>query len=502
MTCYLLPIGGTGIRVMRALAHLCGAGCFSGVDFRVMCVDSDGVNGDKNRLMETLNQYRAVQRGAPHLLPDIVPCGANGVWSPLNVITQSMSQMVSAGLMSGEGRAVFEFLFSQPERETILEGGVYGRTSIGSYFISQQILTPMNQFTAEWADFFGAPDAGRDKVFIIGSMFGGTGASGIPTIARILKSMPLTADLPIGAAFVMPYFRPAPSTDDSRTDLPIDWRTFNAKAKTALSFYIDQNLDDIFQVMYFIGEQEDNFMWVENHVNGAAQRNKAHIVEAHAAAFLKDFLKMPGDGAFHVRFYGLGEESETPPVGPELINNVVTDTRIFDRLMDFFFFASFYTKYAYPSIRAGESQCVMGWLRRLTHDCGLGDEESAALNDYCQSYLTWMLEMMVLTDSHGAIQWDRNNPGVAWLRTDGDYAQLFDGKELDCRVKGIKRMRHYDWEYLRAFADVVKNETRARNTGEDIAVVLSGKRFVPNGGQTRLECWIEAALELCGRRKE
>ena len=58
MSCYLIPIGGTGVRVIKALVNLCMTGCFAGTQFKVMCIDSDDVNGDIKELETLIRNYK------------------------------------------------------------------------------------------------------------------------------------------------------------------------------------------------------------------------------------------------------------------------------------------------------------------------------------------------------------------------------------------------------------------------------------------------------------
>ena len=68
MTCYLIPIGGTGVRVMKSIVYLCMAGCFDGTQFKVMCVDADEVNGDIKELQKLIKEYNEISNG---MFPEI-----------------------------------------------------------------------------------------------------------------------------------------------------------------------------------------------------------------------------------------------------------------------------------------------------------------------------------------------------------------------------------------------------------------------------------------------
>ncbi|MDR3294942.1 MAG: hypothetical protein LBT26_03790 [Clostridiales Family XIII bacterium] len=514
MKCYILPIGGTGIRVMRSLVHLCAAGCFNQTPnfsgFKVMCVDSDGANGDKEVLKETLGSYGALQKEAATLLPEIEMGGENGIWSPLPEQTEHMDELIHSGQMSDDVQDVYQFLYTKEERNKKLKGGFYGHTSIGSYFITRELVDDnlAVKFDAAWDNFFGGITA-DDRIFIIGSMFGGTGASGIPSISRILKQMPLTKNTPIGAALVMPYFRPSDAEErPGGNPLAIDWQTFNTKAQAALSYYMDQGFDSVFRRMYFIGEMQDRFMYVKNAEDGPAQRNKAHVIEAHAAAFLADFFQ--ADDVFRVRFYGLKEVEKiydkqriNAYISSEMLNTVTENANIFDKLTDFFLFSSLYVKYLYHSIAAGGAACEGDWVKKLEKGDNSKIEEQAnkAAYRYCEKFVNWMRELLAETDGKGVTLYAKNNPAVFWLQSAGNYAELYRCSELsnsNANKKGIKR---YDAKALEFFQTVVKDEFEGRarrHSGGEIIARLSNVKAKAAATQP-MALFMSRVLGLCGK---
>lgn len=80
--------------------------------------------------------------------------------------------------MSKENRALASMLFSAANLESDMEVGFKGNPNIGSVVL--------NQFT-DSQDFIDFADAFKpgDRIFIISSIFGGTGASGFPLLLKI-----------------------------------------------------------------------------------------------------------------------------------------------------------------------------------------------------------------------------------------------------------------------------------------------------------------------------
>lgn len=83
---------------------------------------------------------------------------------------------------------LYEVLYSQRERKTPLDVGFRGHPSIGAAVLTRTIPTCAlwTNLTAKIKVEIGA---GKTvKICIAGSIFGGTGAAGIPTIARLLRN--------------------------------------------------------------------------------------------------------------------------------------------------------------------------------------------------------------------------------------------------------------------------------------------------------------------------
>ena len=54
---FVLGIGGTGMRCIESLLHLCGMGMFDDTDIYLLALDTDKDNGNFNRLKEVKESY-------------------------------------------------------------------------------------------------------------------------------------------------------------------------------------------------------------------------------------------------------------------------------------------------------------------------------------------------------------------------------------------------------------------------------------------------------------
>lgn len=426
---YIIPIGGTGIRVMKSILNLCMAGCVNNDEkLKVMCVDSDDINGNAKELGSILDCYRKVGN---NLFPEIELNKVNGteccVWSPLSGDEfkdkhSSMSEMVSQGAMGADAQNVFKVLYTDAEREKKLEGGFYGHTSIGSYFMAQEVVKD-DKITKVWNDFFDGNGDNKENanVFIIGSIFGGTGASGVPTIAKLIRTQ--YPKMNIGGLFVMPYFNPKRETEtDISKNLEIDGNSFTAKTKTALSFYRKQGYDKVFNTMYFIGEPS-NMLNVSYHDSGEKQKNKATPMELFSATAFLNFIKSDqeeknSEESGAVKFYAVDFDEENN------IPKLVLSDDLFNKLFNFLRFSMLYTKYIYPCIEQNYPKKVVKSYRTNENM-----QNHKALNKCCKNYIKWIKELILENNSNGTLDTNKENNMVKWFNYKG-YENLYDGKEL------------------------------------------------------------------------
>lgn len=133
--------------------------------------------------------------------------------------------------MSRENKAMVKMLFSEANLNADMNVGFKGNPNIGSVVLNQIITAK------EFTNFANSFEQG-DKIFIISSIFGGTGASGFPLLVKTLRTgttfdnHALINVAEIGAITILPYFRLKTNADSS-----IDSGTFISKAKSALAYY-------------------------------------------------------------------------------------------------------------------------------------------------------------------------------------------------------------------------------------------------------------------------
>lgn len=292
---YVFGIGGTGARVIRSMMMLAA----SGVEFKTdsivpVIVDPDIANEDLSRTISLIKRYNDIRdylrydnktiknRFFKTEIKDVM----DGYHFHLNNTRDvRFKDYIGHNSMGKENMSLASILFSIDNLDADMEVGFKGNPNIGSVVL--------NQFEGS-VDFekFASDFTPGDRIFIISSIFGGTGASGFPLLVKTFRGITnrhsnaaAIASAPIGAITVMPYFKVKPDPDSK-----IDSDTFISKTKAALHYY-DKNVygdQSAVNVMYSIGDIGDN--QYDNHEGGRDQVNDAHIVEFASALAIADFL--------------------------------------------------------------------------------------------------------------------------------------------------------------------------------------------------------------------
>jgi hypothetical protein len=316
---YVFGIGGTGSRVLKALTMLMATGvkvkdnqgtCY---DIVPIVIDPDHAAADFTRMVKLMQDYKKVRN-----VLDFNTANDNAFFSNnlnLTVLsgqlqteqlimnlgnTQNIDFKTYIGLNSMKdtnGRedanfALTSMLFSEQNLNSTMDVGFKGNPNIGSVVL--------NQFTssAEFINFAASFDQ-SDRIFIISSIFGGTGASGFPLLLKNLRAISnqitgngLIKTAPIGAISVFPYFDVAPDNNTNEYERSqIDSSTFISKTKAALSYY-DKNMTEA-NVLYYIGDNVAK--QYKNSEGGATQQNDAHFIELAASLAIVDFAAIPGN---------------------------------------------------------------------------------------------------------------------------------------------------------------------------------------------------------------
>lgn len=324
MRLFLFAIGGTGARVVRSLTMMLASG-IEGLDSSTeivpVIIDYDLSNADKTRAIDALETYSQIHRS---LYPNAVGKGVN--YSDHFFMTK-LTPLRNAGIAGVHLQAEYDLFFgpagtaikftdylglssmqAKPNEKVTLDLlnalyddseqndrnaelnleltlGFKGKPNIGSVVFHELRSTPeLQQFFATYNVVNG------DRVFIVSSIFGGTGSSGFPEIVNAIRTHQNAnvRDAVIGATVVLPYFGlgiPDATTGDTGA---VDAGSFASKSVAALTYY-HNSLNNKINSLYYVGDENiDAYDYSEG---STRQENRAHVVEFIAATSIIDFMK-------------------------------------------------------------------------------------------------------------------------------------------------------------------------------------------------------------------
>lgn len=286
--CYVFAIGGTGSRVLRALTMLLAGNVKIDTEEIVpIIIDPDVSNADLTRAVKLMDCYNSIKEcigegNCGFFNKKLSKLNTNYSIPVSNTSDMTFENFMDVASMSKENQALVNMLFSKKNLKSSMKVGFKGNPNVGCVVLNQIIKS--KQF-AEFANTF----VEGDKIFIISSIFGGTGASGFPLLLKTLRK---STDFPnysiinnaeIGAISVLPYFRVRSSKESE-----IDSSTFVSKAVAALAYY-ENNIyrDKLINAFYFAGDDVANVY--DNNEGGHLQKNQAHLIEFIAATAIVDF---------------------------------------------------------------------------------------------------------------------------------------------------------------------------------------------------------------------
>lgn len=333
MSTYIFAIGGSGARVLRALTMLLASGCkgtSAQNEIVANVIDYDTQNGDTTRTLTLMESYHKLHGAAyTHTDADTEQFFCN----PLLMLRDKCDDTQRALL---DANAKFNMHLAAGVTNTTFAKHIgYNTLGVGTnnmetkqllqslYNTSDEKIPGTNKDNPDaelnmnlHKGFKGCPNLGcvvtkyledsrelsfavnslitpNDKIIIIGSLFGGMGASGIPMLLDMFSKNARTQNVRKAVIALLPYFQLAPPNDNSA----IDSNTFIAKVKAAITAY-EGTINNQANCFYYVGDQPQNAF--ANIDGDAGQKNDAHYVELASAMCVLDFINQTANGGFEV----------------------------------------------------------------------------------------------------------------------------------------------------------------------------------------------------------
>ncbi|MBB6274093.1 hypothetical protein HDF26_004566 [Pedobacter cryoconitis] len=312
---FIFGIGGTGSRVIKSLTMLLASGIKSFNDFDIIpiIIDPHKDNEDLKRTVSILDHYQKIKDKIGtnneffgtkittlQSLDSKRRMGGTYSFTLKAVSNTKFKDYFSYSSLNDENKSLAELLFSGKSIDTNkkeidlldipMDIGFVGNPNIGSVVL--------NQFrdSDEFKDFANNFSEG-DRIFIISSIFGGTGAAGFPIVLKNIRNAVNNKELAnggylqnsaIGALTVLPYFN-----IETDKDSPIKRGDFIEKTKAALGYY-QNNVNPILNAMYYVGDDYSGKPY-KNDAGQGGQKNDAHFIEIAGALAIIDFMNTDSD---------------------------------------------------------------------------------------------------------------------------------------------------------------------------------------------------------------
>ena len=307
MGSYVFFVGGSGSKMLEATLHAAAAGVLRhpGAAIRAVIVDLDQTGGNLKRaesLTALYGDMRACVSAAQAEAEEETDIGFSADFA-LYRLTAVEEQAMGGILRStgmGNDREIARALYTDYELEMSYRKGFYGHPNVGAHFFASELpRLPAEHSFSEVIEEIRRElvKGGQPRILLAGSIFGGTGASAIPSIARYIRN--LTDENPnpdarravgggaiIGAMLLLPYFA------TTKGDGVIEASQFEPKAKAALEYYAREGVgygeNKVFNAIYMVGSQDK--VVYDYCTGGQDQNNAAHLVDWLGAQAVSHFL--------------------------------------------------------------------------------------------------------------------------------------------------------------------------------------------------------------------
>ena len=328
---FVIAAGGTGMRCLQSFLNMCAIGMYEGESVDILLLETDIENGDKKNSENLVSWYNTLctenagkfeffgpQINFYTFVPD---------YSQDNKRRFTLISRVEEG-DSETNRMLTNLFYEETVQEFDLMHGFRAQTHVGTYLMYHAIIEEIREAVAkdtvrgksQMYKFVSAikeqNTVGEARVFLLGSTFGGTGASSIPVMARAISDSAkiLTGgtikmeNIYFGAVILTPYFTfGSPSKEQKKkAGVIADSQFFAHNSAATLMYYIkDTTVSKTYKRFYFLGwpfasiDMDEYKKMITNAsdttgktiTGGKSQENPAHPNELIAAFSAKHFFE-------------------------------------------------------------------------------------------------------------------------------------------------------------------------------------------------------------------
>lgn len=428
---FVIAIGGTGMRCLESFVHLSAIGMFDSKEINILTLDTDQANGNLKRVWDLIDLYNAVKTPAGAAPADFGGKPSNNTFfsAKLNltkywpsysgdVTYQKLSKIAIKDENNQENIDLASLFLEEPAQTFNLAHGYRAQTHLGSQLMYHAILdsaikvkknTAAPQEKALMQYIESIVKAGKDaRVFILGSIFGGTGASSIPVIPvafkdayAITKSLPIEAKF--GASLLTEYFS-FTSPNEAQKKKPgegvvADANYFTLNSQAALQFYEnDPTVERTYKYLYNVGwpvntkaDFSKGKTETETVTGGEKQLNPCHVTELFCAFAAYDFFTREDFPEKKVEYLFRTAKFDEGTFQFEF-KDFLESEKIFKNRLTGFYAIALFTLVKLDGI-VKDKEGMTGWLNRMSlmkykeYENTFSDLDKKQINAYFKAFL-------------------------------------------------------------------------------------------------------------------
>ncbi len=318
MGCHLIALGGAGQKTLEMLTYACACDSLYTLDDDLRRVPLDTLSAltadtDLTPAADAALRYQALQAvfsaaSLPHagfhtkLLHEHLP-----------VVSETRPDVQS---IAGErDPLLLRTLFSHEKSTLDVRGGLQGHADLGMFFFADALCRLSERLAqggeSPFLERIGEElDRGEEaKVLLVGSAYGGTGMSGVPSMARFLRGRFPSERLILGAALLLPPHDPR-TADVYNARAGAALKQYGASAVMRHSVYDSDGLLDAAYLVRTTGN-----LYAENYAQAAAgTENDLRLHDWLAARCASQFYSTAfrGENAVNLGLYHVPRTSHQP----------------------------------------------------------------------------------------------------------------------------------------------------------------------------------------------
>jgi hypothetical protein len=422
---YIIAVGGTGARCLESVVYMAAAGLFT-KPLHVLMIDPDQTNGNSVRTKKVLPLYHAIygceqprnvqqrtllSRGKQLSEPAMFRAAINldthapgnqypFFWIDPNRNDREFKEAIDYNSLSRDFQNFIGLFYDDEDLEMNLGKGYRGRPNIGAVTLTADLKRTIKKRGNGLFELFDSirADIKSDtaRVFVLGSVFGGTGAAGIPTVPELLRGEfeegGKISKLRLGCAMMTPYFTFEVATVPSKEGPAPDSDIHQVATQAALLHY--SNVPPGYQHAYVIGAPELLDSRAGHQAGGEEQENDSHYAEIVAALAARDFFLMQ-DVDVNDRQLHYTESTEVSWASlPASLNENEDSRDIKRKLVAFTTLAYAYKNILHDDLKDSRWRSQQAWYKdnftKQKFDLDNQGQTLDTLNSFLSGYLQWL----------------------------------------------------------------------------------------------------------------